>query len=153
MLTRTTPDLAIAGNGEAATALHRDSCHASSGRSASSSPGVGSARLGADLSGSQSSGGTARTPGGGRDSRLVRQLPPPFPSPSCAAVALRRAAAATYCAQGHGGKLLCQQSTRASRARVAANGHVGSDVAVHVNRGPKNTFSKFMNLNRTCQLV
>ena len=50
MLMRTTPDLAIAGNGEAATALRRDSCHASSGRSASSSPGVGSARLGADSS-------------------------------------------------------------------------------------------------------
>jgi len=65
MLMRTTPDLAIAGNGEAATALRRNSCHASSGRWASSSPGVGSARLGADPSGSQSSGGA-----GGADSSL-----------------------------------------------------------------------------------
>jgi len=64
MLMRTTPDLAIAGNGEAATALRRDSCHASSGRSASSSPGVGSARLGADLSGSQSFGGADSSSGG-----------------------------------------------------------------------------------------
>jgi len=64
MLMRTTPDLAIAGNGEAATALRRDSCHASSGRWASSSPGVGSARLGADPSGSQSSGGTDSSSGG-----------------------------------------------------------------------------------------
>jgi len=64
MLKRTTPDLAISGNGEAATALRRDSCHASSGRSASSSPGVGSARLGADPSGSQSSGGADSSSGG-----------------------------------------------------------------------------------------
>ena len=73
MLMRTTPDLAIAGNGEAATALRRDSCHASSGRWASSSPGVGSAQLGVDPSGSQSSGNTAWTPGGGRDYRLGRR--------------------------------------------------------------------------------
>ena len=35
------------------------------------------------------------------------ELPSPFLSPSCAAVASRRAAAATCYAQGHGGELLC----------------------------------------------
>ncbi|KAG2608521.1 hypothetical protein PVAP13_4NG325680 [Panicum virgatum] len=76
MLMRTTPDLAITGNGEAATALRRDSCHASSGRSASSSLGVGSARLGADPSGSQSSGGA-----GGADSSSGGSFLPLFPLP------------------------------------------------------------------------
>ena len=121
MLMRTTPDLAIAGNDEAATALRRDSCHASSGRWASSSPGVGSARLDADPSGSQSSGGA-----GGADSSSGGSFLPLFPLPRarpwrCAEQrrrpAMRRAMAASCCASG---------------ARVAANGHVGSDVAVHV---------------------
>ena len=81
---------------------------------ASSSPGVGSERLGANPSCSQSSGGT------GRSFLPLFRLPRARPwrrTKRRRRPAMRRAMAASCCASG---------------ARVAANGHVGSDVAVHV---------------------